>query len=392
MISIRQCVSEERIQQLKTQHNSYIFKNIEKRINFYIHLFQVLKEINGKKITAKQIEKKIKSPTILHHKQYESYINIIFKRPYQFSEKKYNILKYDDRLKVKKKDFDIIISVLENLKSTKNFKHNLLQLDLTIRKDSYNYYYQSLVRRYKPIDFLQNKLFDYNWFVSLTPDKEWSAYKLTLGLDINVCCYCNKQYIFSLTSGTEKITRPQLDHFLSQKKHPLLSLNFFNLIPCCKICNSDCKHDQDFSHKENLSPYENVPSSQLFAYNYIPNSYLGAIGQNKDLQIIIDNKVESNPDLEKQITNNLIVFEEELLINEHKDLAQEILKKRHISNDKYIDILKKTFPDAKLTLSEAYQIAYGNFYDEKMFHKRPLSKFTKDIALNTGSLKTKDEF
>ncbi|MGE8536656.1 MAG: hypothetical protein ACN6OJ_18865 [Chryseobacterium sp.] len=392
MISIRQCVSEEKIQELKRLHNTFVFKEIEKRINFYIHLFQLLKEINGKKISAKEIEIKIKSPGILHYKQYESYINLIFKSPYQFSEKKYNKLKYDDRLKVKIKDFDIIIKLLKELKSTKDFEYNLLQLDLTKRKLSYNYYYQQLVKRYKPIGFLQNKLFDYNWFVSLTPDKDWSAYKLTLGLDINVCCYCNKQYIFSLTSGSQKITRPQLDHFLSQKKNPLLSLNFFNLIPCCKVCNSDCKHDQDFSHKENLSPYEDISSSQLFAYNYKPNSYLGAIGQNKDLQIKIENRVESNPDLEKQITNNLIVFEEELLINEHKDLAQEILKKRHISNDDYINILRNTFPDAKLTLSEAYQIAYGNFYDEKMFHKRPLSKFTKDIALNTGSLKTKDEF
>ncbi|GEN72162.1 hypothetical protein CLA01_22340 [Chryseobacterium lathyri] len=389
MISIRQCVDEKQIQTLKEQHNKFIFKEINKRLDFYIHLFTVLNEINGKKIGGKTIESKITSSRLLHHTQYESFIKTIFKRPHNFSKKAYTKLKYDKNFKVVKKDFDTVILLLKRLKSTEHSDFNLLQLDLSQRKESYFRYYSTLKKIYEPIKFLLEKIFDYDWFIALKPSTEWNAYKLTLGLGINVCCYCNKQYTFTLTKGSEKLTRPQLDHFLPQKYNPLLALNFFNLIPSCRVCNSDCKGDVNFSYSAYISPYENISSSQLFKYNYEPDSYLGAIGESQDLNIIIDYSVAKDIDTKKRFENNISVFEESLLVNQHKDLVQEILKRRYISNDKYIDVLINTFPKAKLTLEEAYQIAYGNFFDEKLFHKRPLSKLTKDIAFNTGSLKLK---
>ncbi|WP_411377680.1 hypothetical protein ACLHWR_05170 [Flavobacterium psychrophilum] len=91
--------------------------------------------------------------------------------------------------------------------------------------------------------------------------------------------------------------------------------------------------------------------------------------------------------MKAKIDGNTKVFELNKIINEHKDIVQEIIKKRHISNDNYIDTLQKTFPEAKLTLEEAYRLAYGNFYGEKDFNKRPLAKLTKDIAVSIGSLK-----
>ncbi len=387
MISIRQSVDEKQIQNLKEQHNRFIFNEAIKRLDFYIHLFTVLKEINGKKIGNKAIASKIITTKLLHHTQYESFIKIIFKKPLNFSKKTYTKLKYDKNFKVAKKDFDTIIVLLLRLKSTKNSDYNLLQLDLSQRKESYFRYYSLLKKTYEPINFLLEKIFHYDWFISLKPNTEWNAYKLTLGLGINVCCYCNKQYTFTLTKGSEKLTRPQLDHFLPQKHNPLLALNFFNLIPSCRICNSDCKGDKNFSYITYFSPYENISSSQLFKYDYKPENYSGAIGHSQELKITIDYNSEESSEIISRIENNLKVFEENIIINQHKDLAQEILKRRYISNDKYIEILIDTFPDAKLTLEEAYQIAYGNFYDEKFFHKRPLSKLTKDIALNTGSLK-----
>lgn len=387
MISIRQCVDEKQIQTLKEQHNKFIFKEINKRLDFYIHLFTILKEINGKKTVGKTIESKITSSKLLHHTQYESFIKTIFKRPHKFSKKAYTKLKYDKNFKVAKKDFDTVILLLKRLKSSEDSDYNILNLDLSLRKESYFRYYSMLKKAYEPLKFLIEKIFDYDWFIALAPSTEWNAYKLTLGLGINVCCYCNKQYTFTLTKGSEKLTRPQLDHFLPQKHNPLLALNFFNLIPSCKICNSDCKGDKDFSFIGYFSPYENIPSSRLFKYDYKPENYSGAIGQSQELKITINYNSEESSDIISRIKNNVEVFEDNIIINQHKDLAQEILKRRYISNDKYIEVLIDTFPKAKLTLEEAYQIAYGNFYDEKLFHKRPLSKFTKDIALNTGSLK-----
>ena len=126
----------------------------------------------------------------------------------------------------------------------------------------------------------------------------------------------------------------------------------------------------------------------MIKYDYYPKTYLGSIGETDEFRIFVKNDgAKLSPELKAKIDGNTKVFELNTIVNEHKDVVQEIIKKRHISNDNYIETLQKTFPEAKLTLEEAYRLAYGNFYDEKEFNKRPLAKLTKDIAVSIGSLK-----
>jgi hypothetical protein len=66
--------------------------------------------------------------------------------------------------------------------------------------------------------------------------------------------------------------------------------------------------------------------------------------------------------------------------------VQEIIKLRHMSSDRHIEILQSTYDGFNLSREEAYTLAYGNHYLEEEFHKRPLSKLTKDIAIEMESL------
>ncbi len=77
-------------------------------------------------------------------------------------------------------------------------------------------------------------------------------------LDITVCPYCNREYIFKFEDTKKNKPRviSTFDHYYSKSTYPFLSISFFNLIPCCHICNSKFKHKENFYEKVHLHPYE----------------------------------------------------------------------------------------------------------------------------------------
>lgn len=384
MISIRECIVEADLLKIRDKHIDFVSKEVEQRIDFYINLFE---SINSFSIGTKEITVQNNVNKFIHVKQYVPFIKVIFDNQKKFDSTKYLNLKKAPLFKTKARNF---ILVIEKLKKLKSINKLIISLDLSLGSQIKLEYYNHLKDIYfEPIDFLLKKIFDYEeWFEKLSPDKVWGPYQLTQSLGMKVCSYCNRQYTFSLSKGKKKITRPELDHFLPKNEHPLLALSFFNLIPSCTICNRDCKGKEPFSYTDYFSPYESNPKHKLLKYDYIPTSYLGAIGEKPEIKIFIKNDgVKLEPTLKTKLDNNTRIFEYNTIINEHKDIVQEIIRKRHISNDSYIQSLQKAFPEAKLTLEEAYRLAYGNFYDEKEFNKRPLAKLTKDIAISIGALK-----
>ncbi|PQL92310.1 hypothetical protein [Apibacter sp. wkB309] len=385
MISIRECISESDLLTARDQHIAFISEEVKKRVDFYKNLFETIHLIHQGKIEDDDVENNIKKIR-LHHSQYDSFIKVIFKDN-KSVDKKYKKLKNKSLFREELKDFKKVLKILNDLHTN---CRRILGLDLSSNEEDIVLYkkYEEKYRNYK---ILLNKIFDYeNWFQKITPEKEWGPYQLTKKLGIQVCCYCNRQYTFTLSKGVKKITRPELDHFLPKSKHPLLALNFFNLIPSCSVCNRDCKGTVDFSYEKYLSPYESNPKHQLIKYDYKPETYLGAIGKTDEIKVFTKiNEENEDQRLQEKVKGNIKVFEYNKIANEHRDIVQEIIKKRCIFNDKYIETLQQAFPDIHLTLEEAYQLAYGNFYDEKEFTKRPLAKLTKDIAVATGVIKNK---
>ena len=87
----------------------------------------------------------------------------------------------------------------------------------------------------------------------------WNSYALFLKLGVNVCVYCNRQYVFTVFENKDeneqivgRITAPELDHFYPQAEYPHLSCSLYNFIPSCHICN----HVKNNSTEKILYPYE----------------------------------------------------------------------------------------------------------------------------------------
>ncbi|NNN79651.1 hypothetical protein [Vibrio sp. 11-4(1)] len=92
------------------------------------------------------------------------------------------------------------------------------------------------------------------------------TYKKLLGEQAQ-CFYCNnnKLDIVGYENGIEKLFL-DLDHFYLKSKYPYLALSFFNLIPCCGLCNSTVRGNVDFNTETHINPYENCFDSE---YSFI---------------------------------------------------------------------------------------------------------------------------
>ena len=56
-------------------------------------------------------------------------------------------------------------------------------------------------------------------------------------VNLKVCPYCNRNYIFNFKKKNEKEATAQLDHFIDKGTYPYLSLCLYNLVPSCGTCN-----------------------------------------------------------------------------------------------------------------------------------------------------------
>lgn len=206
----------------------------------------------------------------------------------------------------------------------------------------------------------------------------WDAYKLVDLLKVDVCPYCNRNFVKTIIVDEEQddgtfeeknISRADLDHFMSKSDYPLLRLSFYNLIPSCKVCNSTLKGSDDTSLENNIHPYSSgFDSDGVFDYDY----------ENEQLKIILRNNA-STQEKKDQIDGNNDLFKIEYIYNHHTDLVEELIKKMEIYNELYLQDLETQFGDIFQSKEEFYQFALGNFYSEADFVKRPFAKLMKDI-------------
>lgn len=88
-------------------------------------------------------------------------------------------------------------------------------------KEIFNYQYRLIKKKYNIPNYKGQRL----------------AYWLINKIGIQVCPYCNHNYILTRDSRTPTAREAQLDHFYSQDSYPALALSFYNLIPSCSSCN-----------------------------------------------------------------------------------------------------------------------------------------------------------
>ena len=198
-------------------------------------------------------------------------------------------------------------------------------------------------------------------------------------LDIQTCPYCNRQYTITINKGKNKSVRPQFDHFLPKSKYPYLALSFYNLIPCCSICNQIKSNNID---KPLLHPYyEGFEDKFKFEVNY-----LDYILENKRIEKIECKKQgdETEKSFGERCNNNIDIFALNELYSLHSDYAEEIIDKAYAYNQDYFIGLAEEFSKLGKSPSEIKRIIFGNYIDRAENEKRPMSKLTSDILEQIG--------
>lgn len=221
-------------------------------------------------------------------------------------------------------------------------------------------------------------VFDYNKLIS---NSKFTSYEISKRIGINTCTYCNRNYTLTIVekdkiTGNEndstRISRPQFDHFFSQNDFPLLALSIYNLIPSCSICNSTIKGSYPLELKRHLHPYvhDENKSEEQFKFSYDFNELLSK------LTVKLTFEKETS-----KIKNTLDFFKINEVYNSHSDFElKDLYNLRYKYSKNYLDILcNKTFESLNLSQEEAYRMIFGIEIKEEDFHKRPFSKFKKDI-------------
>ncbi|HHT7143290.1 TPA: hypothetical protein ACTZ34_005249 [Bacillus cereus] len=242
-------------------------------------------------------------------------------------------------------------------------------------------------------NYISNKLDiflkEYKYFTKATT---WNAYTFQKSLEIIICPYCNSQFTF-IYKGSKGKTRATLDHFFDKNTYPFLAISLYNLVPSCKICNSDLKHTKPVSLNTHYSPYEIgiekrlkikreiVKASELISkYSSNSNDYVGTIlGVNEDFNIVFDYD-ENEEYYGNKIKGNIELFHLKKIYNEfHKDYVKDIIKKAIIYNEVYIN---------QLTSSNTLIFNNENNLHASLFNvvtedkKKILGKLTRDIITN----------
>ena len=202
-------------------------------------------------------------------------------------------------------------------------------------------------------------------------------------LGIKVCPFCNREYIFKFEDKINEEARiiASLDHYYDKDTYPFLSVSIFNLIPCCHICNSKFKHTKNFYDKKHLHPYEDSFNEKAKFSQFFNN----VDEKNKKFSLLSKERISLTLkplDIKDRVTQNTIdTFRLETLYQEHKDIVLELIQKREIYPDSYIDDLFHQYEGTLFKNREdVLRHITGGFIEDKDINKRPLSKLIKDIS------------
>ncbi|MDQ2088053.1 hypothetical protein RBH29_16620 [Herbivorax sp. ANBcel31] len=239
--------------------------------------------------------------------------------------------------------------------------------------------FDNCIQSYETTDFIMH--LDNMGKTNIFP--KWSAYHLVMLMGVKSCPYCNRQYITPVYSEKNGSVRADLDHFFAKSIYPYLSISLYNLIPCCKFCNSSLKLDSHFSYETHLHPYEYGFENYL-RFRYKPKKYTLSGNKNDEFKIILE--PDKDNDLKKiglRAKNSAECFKLESLYNYHRDEVKNLIKKKLIYNKEYCRELKERLEaifKKEISKQELLEFVVDNVTNTDRLHERTLSKLYKDIV------------
>lgn len=197
-------------------------------------------------------------------------------------------------------------------------------------------------------------------------------------LDVKVCPYCNRNYILNFQKKGKENATAQLDHFFDKKKYPYLAISIYNLVPSCGTCNQRKSTKQENIFYPYLESFNNSVKFSLKGIKSRDELKKENLDFFDEKRIELDYKILNDKD---KVEKHIEVFNIKNLYNEHKDIVSELLQKRVIYSDDYLESLLDEY-EGKLfnNKEDLLRLITGGYIEDKDINKRPLSKLIKDIS------------
>jgi len=341
----------------------------------------LLQEKNFKKIN--EWSKKMIRIDVSKIKNWE----LIKKKHSEWYEKKIlpNIKKAHTLLLSKKTKDDSIKKYKELLKKIINKGKNfVIEKELFL---GYNHDYlldliKNLNRTNISENYLPHKLFSYDKFPNHTG--EWNRHKLLSLMEIEVCPYCQRNYISNFEENDDKRTTADLDHFYPKSLYPFLALSLYNFIPSCQICNSRFKGSKDTYNS--VYPYEES-FDNLGAKFKISKEIIYEILGEKDANFFveIDYKNLKNNDREKVEKSIKHLGLDKVYKKSHNQYIKDLLDNIEKYPKNYLESCVEIFDEYYKDKNKKEKII-KYFIDivkepcrKRIENGEPLAKLTKDI-------------
>lgn len=237
-------------------------------------------------------------------------------------------------------------------------------------------------------------------YVSEISNNKGRAYQLTHEQGAYTCTYCNRSYTvtvirndsenvlfpgFGKNNDKNRVIRPHLDHWFDKASNPLLSLNIYNLIPSCPVCNSSVKGAEHFALDTHIHPYLYDKVEPPFRFVISPNSknprfpFVVKIDE-----LLCDNKEHAT--IESFALKDVYSYHGMLE-------AKDILDWRIENSSGYLrELFNNLSASYKKTTEEVFRMFFGTEYLPEKNLDRPLSKLKRDILIQIGLLDYNGKF
>ena len=396
---------DERIwKDIKKGHSEWyeekILPNIEKACKFleskknkgnlikeYLELLNKIKE-KGKNFVIEEIKENFED----RKKEKEFYKNLKkdFKEHSEWCKENIlpDIKKACKFLESKKNEESLIKEYLDLLKKIKEKKKIFV-----VKKNSVkNYENLKIKKEYLPQnllfyeEYLPDKLFNYEKLKN--DNKKWSRHKLLSLMKIEVCPYCQRNYISSYEENNDnkpeenndKKTTATLDHFYPKADYPFLALSLYNFIPSCYVCNTVFKNGKEVQ----IYPYEEGFDELGVKFKTSKEAIYEILGEkDSNFSVKIDYENLEDEENKKKVENSIgNLGLDRVYKKSHNQYIQDLLYTIEKYPENYLEACGEMFEndnDKKKQLEEYFKDIVKEPYRKRIENGEPLAKLTKDI-------------
>lgn len=292
-----------------------------------------------------------------------------------------NLLFYKDYLPDKLLDYEKLSKGRKDLdergkkldKEEKKLNERIKELDKKRKKPD---------KEKKELDKKRKKLNEKRKKLDKDEEKKWSRHKLLFLMGIEVCPYCQRNYISNYEENNGKKTTADLDHFYPKSDYPFLALSLYNFIPSCQICNSRFKGNKDVC--DSIYPYEEGFDELGVKFKTSKEAIYEILGEkDSDFSVKIDYENLEDEENKKKVENSIgNLGLDSVYKKSHNQYIQDLLYTIEKYPENYLEACVEMFEndnDKKKQLEEYFKDIVKEPYRKRIENGEPLAKLTKDI-------------